>query len=220
LNAAAAGLPARAARGFTLIELMAVVAILALFTALALPNLGQLSNRYLTQQAARVQGALEFARESAVVSAKPHHFVVDIDTSTYQIYGEEPPAEDESSAEGEAPEGDPAAELTDAAAEALDAEGSGKISLAPPKAAEAELVPVSGPLGAQTHLLDEIFFAGVQSEEGWTESGRVEIEFAADGVARRTIIVLENTSGERAGLEVLPLLETVRILDREELAER
>jgi type II secretion system protein H len=217
LIAATAKLPVQAKRGFTLIELMAVVMIFALFIALAAPNLGQLSNRYLTQQAARVQGALEFARESAVVSARKHHFVVDIDTSTYQILDEEPPAEEEAAeAAGDLAE----SEDREVSPEVLGEEPEGKISLAPPVAAEAALVPVSGPLGSETALLQDIFFAGVQTEEGWTESGRIEIEFGSDGIARPTIIVLENTSGERAGLEVLPLLETVRILDSEELAER
>jgi type II secretion system protein H len=217
LIAATAKLPAQAKRGFTLIELMAVVMIFALFIALAAPNFGQLSNRYLTQQAARVQGALEFARESAVVSAREHHFVVDIDTSTYQIFDEEPPAEEEAAeAAGDLAE----SEDGEVSPEVLGEEPEGKISLAPPVAAEAALVPVSGPLGSETALLQDIFFAGVQTEEGWTESGRIEIEFGSDGIARPTIIVLENTSGERAGLEVLPLLETVRILDSEELSER
>jgi type II secretion system protein H len=209
--------PPRAARAFTLIELMAVVAIFALFLAFVAPNLGTLSSRYLDQQALRLQGALEYAREAAVVSARPHHFVLDLDASTYQILGEAPPSELADAAQGAAA---PAAELPPQAPGPQQGESRGPISLAPPAQPEVELVPVRGPLGSQTQLLEEIHFAGVQTEEGWAERGRIEVGFGPDGVAQPALIVLEHESGARAGLEVLPLLESVRVLGEEELASR
>ncbi len=203
-------------RGFTLIELMAVVAIFALFLAFVAPNLNTLSGRYLAQQASRLQGALEYARESAVVSARPHHVVLDLDVGAYHIASEEPPPE----LAGAAPSGGAGAPGAAPEAEPQDEPEGGKLSLAPPARARRERAPVSGPLGQWTQLLEEVYFAGVETEEGWTESGRVELAFEADGVARPTLIVLEHQSGSQRGLEVLPLSEAVRVLDDEELARR
>ncbi len=216
MNRGAAAHSPRARRGFTLIELMAVIAIFGLFLAFVAPNLSTLSGRYLAQQASRMQGALEYAREAAVVSARPHRFVLDLDLGSYQIVSEELPPElaDPAPASG-APAADAASQ-----AGAPEDDAQGPLSLAPPVEPEVSLLPVSGPLGSQTLLLDEVFFAGVQTEEGWTETGSVEVEFGADGVAAPILIVLEHDSGLRAGLEVLPLLESVRILGDDELALR
>lgn len=218
-------------RGFTLIELMAVVAIFALFLAFVAPNMSTLQGRYLGQQAERLQGALEYARESAVVSSRPHHLVIDLDLGTYHVESEElPPEEQGTQTAGTDPQaadaaggtGEPAAapeELDPQAAAEKSLEGR-KVSLSPPKQEEAERTPVRGPLGAPTPLLDEVFFDGVQTEEGWVEAGRVDIAFEPDGVALPSVIVLSDDSGTRRGLEVLPLADAVRILDEEELEAR
>jgi type IV fimbrial biogenesis protein FimT len=76
------------AAGFTLVELILVMALLAIVTALAVPSLSRsLRQRYLDQEAARFLALTEYARSEAVSQGVP--MTVWIESATRR-FGVEP----------------------------------------------------------------------------------------------------------------------------------
>ena len=57
--------------GFTLLELIIVLAILAMGSVLLIPNIGNMSSRTFTAQAREVSSLLNYARRTAVVTGQP-----------------------------------------------------------------------------------------------------------------------------------------------------
>ena len=187
------------ARGFTLIEIMAAVAIFALLAGLLAPRVGALTSRTLRQRAERIAARLELARQRSVLTGVPHRLLVDLDQGGYQLEWQVTEAE----AEGRAPE--PAAPL--------DLRGQTPIPMAPAYAEERAYRPLPGLMGRFEWLEDNLAFAGLQTPEGWIQRGEVSIEFERDGTASYTEIHLDDESGRTLQLDVLPLADAVRISD-------
>jgi type II secretion system protein H len=186
----------RRAAGFTLIEMLAVVAIFALMAAFVMPNLGFLSRRALRDDAKRLAARLELARQRSVVTAVPHRLVLDLDEGGWQL-------EWLGSAEAQPDEA-----LFDPASQA-------PLSLEAPPASALAYAPLDGPLGRFTPLDDDVDFQGVETPEGWIKQGQAFIEFDRDGSTTWTSIVLGNQDGDTLELELLPLADVVRIRDAE-----
>ena len=94
--AKAAPLPDRPERGFSLVEMLIVVAIVAVMAAVALPNIGQYIRNYKIRGAAQaVAGELQAARSRAIMSNTNLgvSFVV-LDHETYRFVQEDVPAGD------------------------------------------------------------------------------------------------------------------------------
>jgi len=92
----AARTPERPERGFTLVEMLIVVAIVAVMAAVALPNIGQYIRNYKIKGAAQeVAGELQAARSRAIMSNTNLgvSFVV-LDRDTYRFVQEDIPATD------------------------------------------------------------------------------------------------------------------------------
>jgi prepilin-type N-terminal cleavage/methylation domain-containing protein len=87
----AARTPERPERGFTLVEMLIVVAIVAVMAAVALPNIGQYIRNYKIRGAAQaVAGQLQAARSRAIMSNTNQgvSFVV-LDRDTYRFVQED-----------------------------------------------------------------------------------------------------------------------------------
>jgi prepilin-type N-terminal cleavage/methylation domain-containing protein len=83
--------PRRSERGFSLIEMLVVVFIIAIMAAVALPNIGQYIRNYKVKGAAQeVAGELQSARSRAIVSNTNEgvSFVV-LDEDTYRFVQED-----------------------------------------------------------------------------------------------------------------------------------
>ena len=197
---------------FTLLEILAVVAIFALIAGLAMPNFSALHSRNLKQQAQRLVTQLELARQRSIVTGVPHRLYIDIDGGAYRIewLASEQMAEggdDWDSLPSSGGNGAPPT-LDDSQ---LDDYGRQAIDLSPPTADEAEYRPVNGTAGQLARLDDSIFFAGIETDGGWIDSGETWIRFERDGSADPTTIEIEHESGPAAILEVLALADTIRV---------
>ena len=90
-----------------------------------------------------------------------------------------------------------------------------QLDLHAPREEERSFRPVPGMLGRDEPLDDSLRFAGVRTDEGTASRGEASIEFSADGTAAYTEILLDDDSGRRVEIEVLPLAESVRVFDAE-----
>lgn len=188
----------RARRGFTLLEIVAVVAILALVIALVVPNLALSRQGDLREAARDVAGALELARQRAVMTGKPHRLLIGLEDGSYQLEWFVSDAEED-------PEAPPPPPL----------DLRGPIPLSPPTHDVPSYRPVVGELGRSRRLADDLFFEGVQMDEGWFESGEFQLVFASDGSTEPAQVVLGSEGVQGYVLDVAPLLDAVRILDDE-----
>jgi type II secretion system protein H len=81
-----AGRPERIARaGFTLVELMIVLVVLAIIAAVVLPNIGSSADTQVTSAARVVAGDLELARSMALTTQRPHALVFRLDRAAYKV---------------------------------------------------------------------------------------------------------------------------------------
>lgn len=189
-------------RAFTLLEMLAVLMLMALLTSLVLPGLGAMRASALRSEARTLATQLEFTRQQAVVSGAAHRLLVEVDTGAYRVEWYAPADEEEGS--------DPFAD-----AEPLDLRGSTPLSLAPPLAREFAYRPISNRFGSNSWLGQAFHFEGIQTAEGWIEDGDVGVVFERDGSSDHVEIVIADDDGLEITLEIEPLLEIVRIRDAE-----
>lgn len=183
--------------GFTLIEILAVIAIFALLAGLLAPRVGAIGGRSLRQSAEKITAQIELARQRAVVTGVPHRLLVDLDEGGYRVEWKV----SEARAEGREPE-PPAA---------LDLRGSSPIPMAPDLGEEIAFRPVPGRSGRFAWLEDSLAFGGIETPEGFTERGDAAIEFDYDGTATDTSLFIDGEEGRTLVLRVLPLADVVRI---------
>ncbi len=187
---------------FTLIEVLAVVAILALAALLVTPNLAALRERRLRHAAERLAAELELARQRAVVTGIPHRVLFDLESGVYRL---------------EWLGGDPEEERVPVAAEAeYDLRGRTALPLAAPHTTLLEFTPLPDSFGSYRDFEAGIFVAGLDTAEGFLERGRAVVSFERDGTAAYTRIVLEEPGGARRSLAVLPLEDSVRFVEEEQ----
>lgn len=188
-----------ASRGFTLIEILAVVALIALLAALTLPNLHLRSSRAAQDRARTMAATLELARQRALATGLPTRIVLDLDTQTWWM--EEWRPAPEPAGEADAADVPPRYATLD------------QIPLAPPVAPEGAFHHAEPPFGRPTRLGDDARLADVRTENGIVESGRAYVRFAPDGSAPRTQVTLQDRDGGIIHLDVAPLATGIRIQD-------
>jgi prepilin-type N-terminal cleavage/methylation domain-containing protein len=187
--------------GFTLIEMLAVVAIFTLLAAFVAPNLGVMRNRALKSQALQLAAQLEFARARAVMTGAPHRMLFDADDAAYRLEW----MKEEVDPEAPSPVGFPR----------YDVNGASPLPLAAPTQETLVFRPVPGRAGSWKHLADDLEFAGFQTDDGWLDSGEVYIAFDRDGTTSYTELQISDEGGKTIVLDVLPIAEAVRVRDDE-----
>ena len=190
------------AAAFTLIEMIAVVAIFALLVAVVAPNLGSLSGRTLRNSTDALAARIELARQRTVMTGIPHRVWIDLDAGSYRLEWEVSEAE----ALGEEEPSEP---------EPVDLRAQAPLLLVAPRGAERAFRPLPGVLGRDEILEDSLDFRGVETPTGWLERGGTSIEFGMDGTTESAAVILDDDSGRTLVIDVLPLAEAVRVSDAE-----
>lgn len=187
-------------RGFTLIEILAVVAILAIAAMLVLPNLGALGERRLQQAALRLAAEIELARQRAVVTGIPHRVLFDLQNGVYRIewLGNDEPEE-----------------RPIPAALEYDTHQGSHLPLQPPPELALEFSPVPDSFGNFRNFDGEVFVSGLRTANGWVQKGLSDVVFERDGSAPYTEIVMQDRGGARRTLAVMPLDDAVRFVENE-----
>ncbi len=193
----------RHSSGFTLIEMIAVTLMFAVITGIFAPQIGLLSSRALGNQAKDLSAHIELGRQRAVVTGTPHRIVMDLEAGGYRLQWRVTELE-AMGAEAEAPP-------------PLDIHGQTPIPMAPPTELELDFHPVPGTAGDFVWLEQDLFFTGLETQEGWFDRGEAAVVFRADGTATGARIHLEDADGKGLVLEILPLSDSVRIIDAEEI---
>ena len=181
---------------FTLIELLAVLLIIALVAGLTLPNLSLRAERVVLGEAQDLASTFAFTRQRAVATALPHRVVVDLDEAAYWIEVQ--------------PEGPDPFALQPPAVPA--AAGRRTIQLVAPATAAIGFQPLAGPFGRPHLLREPVLFDSIETlAAGAVRSGQIEIVFDADGTADPALLVLANEDGDAYSLLLSRLADEVRI---------
>jgi len=191
-------------RGFTLIEILSVVAILALMAAFVIPNLGAYRTRALRAQAEDLGAHLEFARQRAIMTGVPHRVHIDLEAVSYRLEwlaAEREPGEEDG--EGARPA---AFDL-----DALDLRSGTPLPLEAPPPAEETFQPVPGNFGRTVVLQEPFLFAGLETPQGYVDRGESSVVFERDGTASYTEIYIDDGDGHAVAIDIFPLEERVRI---------
>jgi type II secretion system protein H len=188
--------------GFTLIEILAVVLLIALIAMIVAPGLGFTAAQALDDHARTLAADLEFARQRSVMTGVPHRVRLDLDAGTWRLEWEVA-AEDEPE-----PEEEPEPFATGVLGVAR-----GTLDLAPPRRPERAFLPLPAGTGRQARLDPAVFLARVATGEGVVDRGSVGVAFAPDGTADPAEIVLRDESGFGVVLEVRALADAVRVRD-------
>jgi type II secretion system protein H len=186
--------------GFSLIEVLAVLVIFALLAGVVLPNFGIRGARILDEESRRLASTLEFARQRAVMTGKPHRVVVDLDRRVYQIeaFGAPPDVE---IAEAELAETAPPPSEED----------FNEPAMSPPFREDLDYYPLLGTPGDIQRIDDEVAIEGVDYSAGTATEGVFQVVFERDGTADWASILLGNQTGRKVALHVDYLADSVGI---------
>ena len=167
--------------GFTLIELMAVVAIIGLMLGIMLPNLAATRASQLEQLGRDLASRIDLARERAIVTSVPHRVWLELEEGAFRV--------DWFISEDRAMEDSDELVVPEAMAEQSEPE----ISLSPPKNDGRAYFPIPSSFGRDDWLRPDTYFEGVTTPAGWVEEGEVQLVFQRDGSTDYAEIVLADT---------------------------
>ncbi|MEM9174211.1 MAG: prepilin-type N-terminal cleavage/methylation domain-containing protein [Myxococcota bacterium] len=196
--------------GFTLIEVIAVVAIIAMVFAFGIPRLGGPTFDPLHNEADEIAERLRYARQRAVLTGVPHRLMIDLEEGGYLV--EWYVTEERAAGRGSDAGGGLAA-LFAAAYPALAASDGPLLDFVPPrKNDELDYYPIpNAQMGGFRWLEDTLYFVGVAGPTGWVESGDFAIVFYADGTTEPLALEIADGDDARLTLEVEALLDRVRV---------
>jgi len=193
-----------ATHGFTLIEVMAVVAIIGLVLGIMLPNLTATRGSQLERQGRDLASRIDLARERAVVTSAPHRVWLDLEEGAFRVDW----FVDETRAFGEPDEPVEADPATDPP--------GNSVSLSPRETEERDYFPIPSTFGSEEWLDADSFFEGVITPTGWVDEGEVQLVFQTDGSTDYAEVALADRWGNGVTLEIQPLLDHVRVHRDEE----
>ena len=194
--------------GFTLIEMVAVIAIMGMVFAIGIPRLNSSQKRGLRTEAESIAASLEFARQRAIMTAVPHRVLIDLEDGAYRV--EWYVTREVAFAGGAGRDDGLASGEFDQVAGAPVNDGELAVEFYPPAHDEREYFPVPNhQLGAFTWLDGSRYFVGLDSASGWIEGGDVEISFDVDGTTEFSLLEIADAEDNHLTLEIEPILARV-----------
>ena len=204
---------ARSSGGFTLIELIAVIAIMGMIFAIGIPRLSRSQLRGLKTEAESIAASLEFARQRAIMTGIPHRVLIDLEEGGYRIEwlvteerafaAVQDRGGDFSDSDFDEPANGTGSDSTNAGAQLVD--------FHPPTKEEQDYYPIPNrQLGSFTWLDDSRYFVGLSSSSGWIEGGDVEISFDIDGTTEHSQLEIADSDDNHLTLEIEPILDRIR----------
>ena len=189
-------------RGFTLIEVMAVLLLIMLIYGMALPAFGPGSGADAENDALEIAAAIESARLSALTYRENHRVVIDLRQASW--WQERESRTQREPADANTGDTQPL--------ELPEWRDDAKLPLVAPTTTTHGFQPILGLVGQGNVLRETVHFVGAETSEGrWIEDGTIAIELRPDGLADRTVLVLEGTNKQRFRLAIEPLDATVSI---------
>jgi type II secretion system protein H len=186
----------RRLRGFTLIEMLAVVAMFGLIAAMVLPNIDLGGSRIARSEAQDLAAAIEFARQRAVMTGRTHQVVIEVEFGEHWV-------------EWNAPR-DPESEV------AAEVPGERVLELVPPPLETESFVPIPGELGRVHTANPDVAILGIELAGGFVDRGRIDVRITPDGAADPASILIGDVGGSHAvRVEVEPLADAVQVFDDE-----
>ena len=198
--------------GFTLIEMIAVVALIGMIFALGIPRLSSSRWRALGDAAESIAASLEYARQRAILTGIPHRVRVDLEDGGWRV---EWLVSEQQALAGGTDAGPGGFEDALAALSAPDPDApldpNAPIDLHPPIQEEQGFQPIANrQLGSFSWLEEQLYFVGLESPSGWIEGGDVQIVFDADGTTDHVLLEIADADDRHLTLEIEPMLERVR----------
>ena len=195
---------AGAAPGFTLIEMMAVTLLLALASAVVYPSLRLGSGRAMLSEAEDLGGAIELARQRAIMTGRRHRVYIDLDRQIHFV-------------EWIPPRG---GNFEPAKPEGADALGLGlvpKLDLSPPPAqTEGSYEPIPGGFGREHALPDGVVILEVEFPRDVQRYGEITLELHPDGSAEPALVRVGDPEGKQVyRIEIHALADAVWV-DRDD----
>lgn len=155
---------------------MAVITLLALVTALVIPQLSWHRDRGVRDEAVALADLLAAARERALITGRTHRVELDFGASTRRL------------------EWLPPEELREEPAAAP--RGRDRVDLEPPSSTETEFKPVPGAVGNAVETRRGVWLLDLDSNEARELGDIVTLHFGAEGSADPARIVLGNDDGD------------------------
>ena len=186
---------ARAGAGFTLLELLAVMVLLALLASLTYPRLTQNRERETRREAQILAERLAFARQRALITGRPHRLQLDLTAASHHLEWL-PPA-----APATAPEG---------------GEGTKKrLSISPPPPPDSTFAVVPGPPGRRHRAPTDAVRFELDAAGKRDTKGTYTLSFAADGRSDAARITARDVESEAGWVVELRALSDVVPVFRE-----
>ena len=183
----------RAHEGFTLLEVMIALLLVALLMSVAIPTFNSYSGVNLRKSASQLQGIVQDVYNRAALSGQTHRLVFDLDKQNFWV--EFTPQQFLLPQERQDQQQRKEAEQK--AAEQEEKRQQEKNQLPSGQTGPVRFTPIADKLGTPRKFEPGVRIVKVWADhlEDWVATGNVTITFFADGYVQKAFVVLEGTTG-------------------------